>query len=311
MRLNVKQVEAFYRVFLAGSVTAAAQQLHVSQPAVSRLVADLELATGLKLFERKHRRLFPTPEGRMLFDEIEKTFIGLDKIASRAEEIRSFRTGSIRIAAMPALSLSVLPAVIQEFSSTHPGIHVSLNITGSESVFDWLGSHQMDLGIAALPAHKTVSQIELLPSPACYCVLPAGSPLSDRDVVTVRDLHGARFISLMANTMLRRRIDAVFQAAGVQRKMVLETPYSFSAMQFVKLGIGVSIVDPFSACILQDDSVVARPFLPEIPYEFGLLFPGSATISLAAQKFIEILRRKLHEAASHGGRFMSSTHELP
>ena len=296
MRLNVKQVEAFYRVSIAGSVTAAAQQLHVSQPAVSRLVADLELAVGLTLFERKNRRLFPTPEGRMLFDEIEKTFVGLEKISSRADEIRSFRSGSIRIAAMPALSFSILPTVIREFTSTYPGIHISLNISSSESVFDWLVSHQMDIGIAALPAHKTVAQIELLPSPACFCVLPAGSALADRDIITPQDLADVPFVSLMASSMLRRRIDAIFQAAGVQRQMVLETPYSLSAMQFAKLGLGVTIVDPFSARALVDGSILVKPFVPGIPYEFGLLFPGSASLSLAAQKFVDMLREIVRRA---------------
>lgn len=300
MRLNVKQVEAFYRVFIAGSVTAAAQQLYVSQPAVSRLVADLELAVGLTLFERKNRRLFPTPEGRMLFNEIEKTFVGLEKIASRAEEIRSFRSGSIRIAAMPALSFSILPTVIKEFTLACPGIHISHNLSSSESVFDWLGSHQMDIGIAALPAHKTVAQIELLPSPPCCCILPAGSALAHHDVIAPQDLAGVPFISLMASSMLRRRIDAVFQAAGVQRQMVMETPYSLSAMQFAKLGIGTTIVDPFSARALVDDSIIVKPFVPEIPYEFGLLFPGSAALSLAAQKFVDMLRDKVRQAGGAG-----------
>lgn len=289
MRLNIKQVEAFYQVFIAGSVTAAAQQLHVSQPAVSRLVADLETAVDLKLFERKNRRLFPTPEGRMLFEEIERTFVGLEKISARAEEIRSFRAGSIRIAVMPALSFSIMPMMIKAFAAKYPNIHVSLNVSGSESVFDWLGSHQMDFGVAALPAHKTVAQMELLPSPPCCCVLPANCALAARNVITPVDLQDAPFISLMASSMLRRRIDEVFQAAGVQRQMIVETPYSLSAMQFVKLGAGVTIVDPFSAQGLMDDSVVAKPFVPNIPYEFGLLFPGDASLSLAAQKFLDML----------------------
>ena len=116
---------------------------------------------------------------------------------------------------MPALSLSILPTVIKEFISKYPGIHISLNISSSESVFDWLGSHQMDLGIAALPAQKTVAQIELLPSPACCCVLPADSPLAHRHVITPQDLARMPFVSMMASSMLRRRIDAVFQAAEI------------------------------------------------------------------------------------------------
>ncbi|BCH27887.1 LysR substrate-binding domain-containing protein [Mesorhizobium sp. L-8-3] len=290
MRLTAKQVEAFHRVYIAGSITAASEHLHLSQPAVSRLVADLERALGIMLFERRNRRLFPTPEGRMMFDEIERSFIGLEKISSRAEEIRSLRSGSVRIAAMPALSLSILPTVIKQFTSTHPGVHVLLNTSLSESVFDWIGSDRMDIGLAALPANKTVAQIELLPCPPCLCVLPAGSAYANRDVIMPEDLADMPFVSLMANSMLRRRIDAVFQAAGVQRQMVLETPYSLSAMQFAKLGLGVTIVDPFSARLLVDGSVVVKPFIPEIPYEFGLVYPGAASLSLVAQRFVDTLR---------------------
>jgi DNA-binding transcriptional LysR family regulator len=297
MRLNIKQVEAFYRVFVTGSVTAAAQQLYVSQPAVSRLVAELELAVNLKLFERKNRRLLPTPEGSMLFDEIEKTFVGLERISSRADEIRSFRSGSIRIAAMPALAYSVLPSVIKGFNVRHPGIHVSLNILNSESVFDWLSGHQMDFGIAALTSQTTLARIELLPSPACCCVVPAESQLAQKDLVTPQDLKDVPFISLPASAMLRRRVDEVFQASGASRQMVLETTYSLSAIQLVKLGLGVTIVDPFSAHYLADESVAVKPFVPTIPYEFGLVYPKSTTLSLAAQTFLAMLKMTIQELA--------------
>ncbi len=298
MRLNIKQVEAFYRVFSTGSVTAAAQQLYVSQPAVSRLIADLEAAVKLKLFERKNRRLFPTPEGRMLFDEIEKTFVGLDRIAARADEIRSFQTGSIRIAAMPAIAYSVLPSVIKDFSSRHPGVQISLNILNSEAVFDWLSAHQMDFGIAALTSQKTVSEIELLPCPPCRCVVPANSPLARKDVLTPADLAELPFISPFARSMIRRHVDEIFRAAGIPRQMILETTYSLSAIQLVKEGLGATIVDPFSASKLADSSVAVRPFLPEVPYEFGLLFPSVTTLSLAAQSFLETLTTAIRKVSS-------------
>jgi DNA-binding transcriptional LysR family regulator len=300
MRLNIKQVEAFYRVFVTGSVTAAAQQLFVSQPAVSRLVADLELAVNLKLFERKNRRLLPTAEGRMLFEEIEKTFVGLDRISSRADEIRSFRSGSVRIAAMPAIAYSVLPSVIREFTSKHPGINVSLNILNSESVFDWLSAQQMDIGIAALTSQKTLAQIELIPCPPCSCVVPADSDLAHKAYITPQDLKDSPFISLLASSMLRRRIDEVFQSAGISRQMALETTYSLSAIQLVKLGLGATIVDPFSAHALTDQTIAVKQFMPPIPYEFGLLFPKSTALSLAAQTFLDMLKKRIEELAVGG-----------
>jgi len=299
MRMNVKQVEAFHQVFVTGSITAAAQRLYVSQPAVSRLVADMELAIGFKLFERKHRRLIPTPEGHMLFNEIKKTFVGLEKIASRAEEIRSFRAGSIRIAAMPALSFSLLPSLITEFMSTYRDIHISLNVRTSDTVFDWLGSDQWDIGIAALPVDKTVAQIEMLPSPPCFCVLPPDSPLVDRDIITPKDIASMPFISLFPNSTIRLRTDAAFQAAGIQRKMVMETPYSLSAVQFAMLGLGATVVDPFTARSPMVSPTLAKPFIPAIPYEFGLLYPALSPLSGVGRTFVDALKDRLQTFSSH------------
>lgn len=236
----------------------------------------------------------------MLFDEIEKTFVGLDRISSRADEIRSFRSGSIRIAAMPAIAYSILPSVIKEFTSQHPGINVSLNILNSESVFDWLSAQQMDIGIAALTSQKTVAQIDLLPCLPCSCVVPADSELGQKELITPQDLKDVPFISLLASSMLRRRIDEVFQSAGIARQMVLETMYSMSAMQFVKLGLGATIVDPFSAHALTDRSIAVKPFVPAIPYEFGLLFPKATPLSLAAQAFLDRLKMNIQELSGGG-----------
>lgn len=293
MRLNIKQVEAFHRVFVAGGVTAAAHQLHISQPAVSRLIADLEAAVALRLFERRNRGLFPTPEGRMLFVEINKAFVGLENIESRAAEIREFRLGTVRVVAMPALSLSVLPSTIQKFTARYPGINISLNIRDSEAVFEWVTSDQMDFGIAALPVHKTVLDLELLPSPFSPCVIPRSSPLANRDVLTPRDLTDTPFISLLASSMLRRRIDAVFRAAGVRRHMTIETPFSLSAVQLVKKELGVAIVDPFTANAMSDETIIAKRFEPAVPYEFGLLIPGNSSLSRLSKNFIDILKQEL------------------
>lgn len=208
---------------------------------------------------------------------------------------------------MPAIAYSVLPAVITEFSAKHPGIHVLLNILNSESVFDWLGAHQMDIGIAALTSQRTVAEIELIPCPPCMCVLRSDSPLAKNDTITPQDLEDQPFISTFASSMLRRQVDEVFQAAGISRKMVMETTYSSSAIQLVKCGLGVTIVDPFTAHTLTDTALAVRPFHPTIPYEFGLLFPKSATLSLAAQSFLDVLRSSIDEVNKAGPAITSQT----
>lgn len=112
--LKMRQVEAFRALIRRRTVTRAAQWLHVSQPAVSRLIADFETRVGFRLFDRQQGRLIPTPEARVLYEKVERCFAGLTRIASVAEQIRTLRRGSLRLAGSPALALEWLPRVVSD-----------------------------------------------------------------------------------------------------------------------------------------------------------------------------------------------------
>src|SRR5262245_41066425 len=132
--INSRQVEAFRAVVLANTVSSAATRMGISQPAVSRLIADLERTIGFQLFERRRRRLHIRPEGKILFREVENSFRGIEKIAHCAMDIRDYKSGYVRLASMPAVSLGLLPSVIQKFHSNFPSVGVSIQIRSSQKV---------------------------------------------------------------------------------------------------------------------------------------------------------------------------------
>ncbi|MBC7800259.1 MAG: LysR family transcriptional regulator, partial [Gemmatimonadaceae bacterium] len=98
MPLSFRQLEAFHAVMIGGSASRAAELLGISQPAVSRAIAELEQGTGFALFDRVRGRLVPTPEGRLFFAEVDVSFTGLDRLRAAAARIRDFGSGAIRIA---------------------------------------------------------------------------------------------------------------------------------------------------------------------------------------------------------------------
>ena len=110
--MNLRQIEAFRAVIVAGTVTRAGEMLRVSQPAVSRLIADLERSIGFALFERRRGRLLPTTEARYFHREIEKAYVGLDHLTKAAEAIRNLQGGQLRVAAMPAFAESLASRAI-------------------------------------------------------------------------------------------------------------------------------------------------------------------------------------------------------
>ena len=115
-RINSRQVEAFRAMMLTGSVTEAAKLMNVTQPAVSRLLRDFQALLKMELFEKRGTGLVPVAAATALYMEVERSFVGLERITATAEEIRSRRTGTLRIAALPALANGFLPRLLRAIS---------------------------------------------------------------------------------------------------------------------------------------------------------------------------------------------------
>src|SRR5687768_14226010 len=133
----------------SGSASRASELLGVTQPAISRSVADLEAAVGFSLFDRVRGRLVPTPEGQMFFRDVNASFAGLDRLRSAAARIRDFGSGGIRIASLAALGSTLVPRAIRAFREAHPQIAITLQIASSSAVRHLVAHQQFDIGLAA------------------------------------------------------------------------------------------------------------------------------------------------------------------
>ncbi|EJL04219.1 MULTISPECIES: LysR substrate-binding domain-containing protein [Pseudomonas] len=296
--MNFKQVEAFRAVMLSGSMTAAAESLHTSQPNISRLIAQLERNAGFKLFERVAGRLLPTDEGAALFADVERAFIGLHSLEKSAQNIRRAGTGRLRIAAVPSLSLTVLPRVIQRFRQENPDVAISLHTNDSPMVAHWAASQFCDLGLVSyvgedMPGVTT----QLICDVPGVCVFPKGHRLSALASIGPEDLKGEEFISLSQNDGSRTRVDRAFPEDRGHRKLNLETPYAATICSLVGLGLGVSIVSPIVALEYLHTGIETRPFRPQIRFPTYLLLPADRPQSLLTQRFGQLIHEMLTAVA--------------
>lgn len=299
--MNLRQLEAFRAVMTAGSITHAAQTIHLSQPAVSKLIADLEHSLGFKLFVRsKGSALTVTPEAAFFFHEVERSYIGVEGLKRTANSIRNLATGSLHIASLPALSFGFLPRVISEFRKRHPGVSIRLYTFSSSTVRQWLANQQFDVGLATR-GHEIsgVSSTTFLRS-AGACVLAPGHRLGDREVIRPEDLAGEPFISLMSGDQARRRIDRAFEDAGVERDLVVETQYAMTVCGLVMQGVGCSIINPAAATEFVPQGMIVRPFEPRIEFEYMLHTPLLRPLSQTALRFIELMSELRDEMILEG-----------
>jgi DNA-binding transcriptional LysR family regulator len=285
--LNARQVETFREVYTHRSMTTAAVNLGVSQPAVSRIIAQLENAVGFLLFARLGNRLSPTAEADLLHEHVERWHLGLEQITSAATNIRSSHIGSIRISAMTGLSVGILNEVVARFLADRPKVLLSLRAGSSESVMRQVATHQADVGVVQLTPGNFNVHIHKLPAVEMVCIMPTGHPLSEKAVVDVTDLAGEPFISLGRESPVRIRTDALLLSTGVHCSRHIETSISASVCELVLRGFGVALVNPFLAMQFAERGLVFRRFQPALSYETAVIFPRHKAMPKLVQAFVD------------------------
>ncbi|HVM77593.1 MAG TPA: LysR substrate-binding domain-containing protein [Stellaceae bacterium] len=288
----IRQLEAFRAIMLAGTTSGAAALLGVSQPAVSRLIGRLERELSLTLFDRSKGRLAPTVEAQILHGQIERTFVSAEKIREVAANIGAAQVGHLHVAALPAIGLGFLPGVIRDFHRDYPNVTLTAEVNISARVEESVAAQRVDLGIAEFPFRRPgiVSEV-FCNAPECL-VVPEGHPLASAAVVRPADLEGAPFISLMRDLVGRHVIDRVFERAGVTRRLVADTQVNATICELVQRGVGLGIVDPFTAADYAARGVTAVPFRPSIKFRLGVLYPTHRPLSRVARAFLSVLRRR-------------------
>jgi DNA-binding transcriptional LysR family regulator len=288
--INPRQVEAFRAVMITGGMTAAAELIGVTQPAVSRLVRDFEGKLKLTLFDRRGNQITPTADAIALMAEVDRSFLGLSRILDLAQALRSQAAGSLRIVALPALAAGVLPRFVALFLKERPQVRAAIHGMTSHMVVEAVAAGQADVGYAVGSWDRPGFTFKPLPSPAVV-VLPKEHRLASRKVVGANDLAGERLVGIAAGTLFRSRIDAAL--ADVPRETVVETPWTQSACIMVEAGLGVGIVDVFSAAEFQDRGLVARRFVPEIDTGVLELHTRHGAVTKLAETFAAEFRAHL------------------
>ena len=291
--VNLRHIEIFHAVMTIGNLTEAAQMLHTSQPTVSRELARFEQVLGLTLFERTRGRLHPTVQGLRLFEEVQRSWYGLDRIVSAAESLREFRQGELSVVCLPVFSQSFLPILLQPFLARYPDL--SLNIVPQESPLleEWLSAQRHDLGITETLHTPAGTERTPLLTLNEVCVLPQDHPLTAREILTPADFHGQNYISLSRTDSYRQLLDTLFNEHQVKRRMVVETHSAASICALVRAGVGLSVVNPLTALDYVDSGVAVRRFSIDVPFTVSLIRPLHRPASALVEAFTHHLQTSL------------------
>lgn len=285
MRLKPRQIEAFKAVMMAGGITAAAEQMNITQPAVSRLIRDFEDMVRLHLFDRVGTRLAPTAEAKLLYGEIERLYLGLDLIAQAAEDIRQHKNTVLRIASITSLVRPYLHQAICEVIGDRLDIPLVIDVENSRYIWDMVERNHYDLGfVFASPRHTSANAVRLHRAASVAAVAPEHR-LASHTVLTPGDLLDERMLIPGRNSPLRMALDRAFSSLEHQPVSTMETSM-LNCCHFAAAGMGVGIVDDISLKA-SGANVVAIPFKPDIDVSYYAIRPSTGQKSEIINRIVE------------------------
>ena len=287
--MNFRQIEAFRAVIITGTASRAAELMGVTQPAVSRLIGELEAAVGFPLFDRVKGRLVPTPEADIFYRDVETSFRGLDRLRSSAARIRDFGSGHIRVASLAATGSTIVPRAVRRFRETFPSAIVTLSIMSSASVRNHVVDGEFDLGLAADEVDLSGVEHQVFGSFPALCAIPPGHPLAAKKVIRPEDLHGVDYVALSPEDRARLQLDRLCLHAGARPNLVIETPFAITACALALEGVGVGIVNPLAVDGFGERGLILRPFEPAVYFKSYLLFRPDMQKARLVRAFVSAL----------------------
>ncbi|MAS15604.1 MAG: LysR family transcriptional regulator [Nitratireductor sp.] len=287
MRLALLQT--FQAIIETGTTQGAADKLGLSQSAVSRRLTQLEETLRIKLFIREKTRLIPTRDSKILQAQMQLLLQRNEKLLALAEELRQGNSPAIRLrVAFPAsLTLSIVPAIIKQFLKRSPTVQVELHSGSYDTIERMLLDERAELGFLRMPVERAGLLETPLVSVNTVCVMPQDHPLTQREVIDIRDLVDEPMILLGRMRAPRHEIDALFSQFRIRPKVRLETHSVLSACGMAASGLGITLVNELMARDYAHMPVAVRPLSQKITHSFAMAHPTDLPLGEAASIFME------------------------
>ncbi|EPT7318963.1 LysR family transcriptional regulator [Vibrio parahaemolyticus] len=292
--MNLRQLEVFYAIMQAGTVSGAARLLHVSQPNVTRVLAHTEQQLGFALFERVKGRLVPTQEAKALLPEAEKVYQQLGQFRSLTNKVKQ-GTQHLRIGAPPVLAAHLLAPTVALVSKEH-GISFELLTANRDELCSGLLKHELDVAIAfgeetppALMGHVLLKENLALIAPKSAAI-PAEKTVILEELIS----HDLPIIGLDSRDPLGLLLHQTLSARDEHYQHAITVRSYSAAAELVKHQAGFAIVDPWTAKqYRQDDAVSVHALEPNMSFSVSILFAEHTPQSIATKQFITALKQQM------------------
>ncbi|MBE4011008.1 LysR family transcriptional regulator [Vibrio parahaemolyticus] len=292
--MNLRQLEVFYAIMQAGTVSGAARLLHVSQPNVTRVLAHTEQQLGFALFERVKGRLVPTQEAKALLPEAEKVYQQLGQFRSLTNKVKQ-GTQHLRVGAPPVLAAHLLAPTVALLSKEH-GISFELLTANRDELCSGLLKHELDVAIAFGEETPPAIMGHVLLKENLALIAPKSAAIPAEKTVILEELisHDLPIIGLDSRDPLGLLLHQTLSARDEHYQHAITVRSYSAAAELVKHRAGFAIVDPWTAKqYRQDDAVSVHALEPNMSFSVSILFAEHTPQSIATKQFITALKQQM------------------
>jgi DNA-binding transcriptional LysR family regulator len=286
-------------VMFAGGVNSAAELLHVSPPAISKVLSQAEKASGLVLFERVKGRLIPTPEAHQLYAEVDQLWRGVEKVRDVSRELAGPAQATLRLVCSASLAPYMVSRTVARLYESIPRLQCRVQVFSPDILNQALLDRSTHLGVALLPHdHPNLATVK---SYQCglACVMRAEHPLAKRKLIRPADLAGERVISSPESTPFGQTLKRAFGAAAQDMHRDFEATSSTTACWFAQAGVGVAVVDQVSIAGGLLAGLAVRPFQSSEKLTVRILRNRYRPMSVPERAFVDAFDQVWK--ASHAG----------
>ena len=297
--MSARDMRAFLAVARTLSFSQAAQQMHLSQSALSTLIGRLEEAFGTRLFDRTTRAVALTAAGAVLASHADQLLSDFGRTVAAVRDVAMVRKGSVAIAALPSLAARIIPALFRDFKEKHPDIKLSLVDTLSEPAFELVRQGRVDFALtAANPAYGDLDYVPLTTD--TFVLLTTDQHPLGREKGDVRfmDTLAWPHISMPRSTSVRQYVDAAALKNGIQFHPAFEVSHLATIGAMVLAQLGVAALPAMAADVISGAGIVWRPLVgPVIRRSIGLVKRREGSLSPAAQAMLALLKQQTRNSA--------------
>lgn len=291
---SIRQLRAFVAVYQLRKLSAAAEQLCVTQSAVSVLIRQMEEGLGARLFDRTTRSLQPTEAAREAVLVAERILRDVDLLGSGFRDLTALRRGRVCLAVTPSLAAILMPGVIRRFVALHPDIRVIVDDCAPDQFIARVVSEHVDFGIGTPEQSAADVDLQPLMRDQLSLVCMGNHALARAKTVRWADLAGHPVITVRPGYGIRPLIDATAAKAGVALEVANEVTFLSTALWMTASGLGASIMPSAYATDSRYSDLLIKPLAaPPVSRDIAVVTKRGRSLSPACLSFIELMRVEL------------------